>query len=132
MKYLFLEDQEGASTIIYLFLYMQLIKARMKKVLTVLMAFYVLVLVFAPCVDHDLTVDPNPRPVINTATLPIHQDQHDCCTPFCTCSCCSAPFELLKAFIISQDFFQNGTLTFFFNSRFQTRYDFTIWEPPKA
>ena len=104
----------------------------MKKVLTVLMAFYVLVLIFAPCVDHDLSVDPNPRPLICSATLPIHQDQHDCCTPFCTCSCCSAPFEVLKTFFISQDFSLSETLTFFFNSRFQTRYDFTIWEPPKA
>ncbi len=132
MKYLFLEDQEGASTIIYLFLYMQLIKAGMKKVFNLLMAFYVLVMVFAPCVDEDLSGDTNPRPVISSAALPIHQDQHDCCSPFCTCSCCSAPFEVLKTFIISQDFSQHATLTFFFNSRFQTRCDFTIWEPPKA
>jgi hypothetical protein len=105
---------------------------KMKRIFTVLMAFYVLVLVFAPCVDGDFSIDPNPRPVISSAAVPIHQDQHDCCSPFCSCSCCGVSFEVLKSFFISRDFSLYGSLTFFFDSRFQSRSDFTIWEPPKA
>jgi hypothetical protein len=104
----------------------------LKRVFTVLLAFYVMVLVFAPCVDEDFSVSGKSEAVVSTESMPVHQDQHDCCSPFCTCSCCSVPFEMMKAFVITNDFPQYGSLTFFFKYQFQTRIDFTIWEPPKA
>ncbi|MCX6248712.1 MAG: hypothetical protein NTW10_13390 [Bacteroidetes bacterium] len=104
----------------------------MKRVFPLLMAFYVMVLVFAPCVDDDFSFCSNSPTEISSSTTPSHQDQHDCCSPFCTCSCCSIPFEMMKPFIISQNFTQHQTLPFFFDPNFLSRNDFSIWEPPKA
>lgn len=104
----------------------------MKRIITLLLAFYVLVLVFAPCVDDDFSFEPSSKPVIAGATIPVHQDQHDCCSPFCTCSCCSAPCEVLNTSFIPRIPFSHGTLAFFFYFQYRTRYDFSIWEPPKA
>ncbi len=117
---------------LFLFLHIQLTRERMKKVFHILIAFYLQVLIFAPCADVDISVYASTSPLVSSATIPIHQSHHDCCSPFCTCSCCSAPFEVLITCFVSQDHFLNGTLTFFSDSRFRTRYDFTIWEPPKA
>jgi hypothetical protein len=114
-------------------IFADIIEQRMlKKVFSILMALCIMVLVFAPCVDQELYSCSRSGSVISSETIPVHQDQHDSCSPFCTCSCCSAPFELMKAFVISTDFPHYESLTFFFTYPFQSRTDFTIWEPPKA
>jgi hypothetical protein len=104
----------------------------MRKVIAILLTCYILLLVVAPCVDKDICVGGNDHPSLIPSGLPFHQDQLDCCTPFCSCSCCGIPIEVMKAFIISRDYSVLTTLTFLYNPRLHSHCDFSIWEPPKA
>jgi len=102
------------------------------RIISFSMAFYVLMLVFAPCVDQDIAVAGNSQTSVSKGMQPIHEDQHDCCSPFCTCSCCSVPATLMKAFLVSQDYTRPETIVFFIGSDAVSDFFSEVWQPPKA
>ncbi|MCX6243197.1 MAG: hypothetical protein NTU98_00700 [Bacteroidetes bacterium] len=104
----------------------------MRKILSLIMAFYVLTLVVMPCVDDDHCTDLNSRAEITTGNLPIHQDQQDCCSPLCTCNCCGIPFQLMEPYVMVQNYKLPQTITYFYSPSFPSGFTYSIWEPPKA
>jgi hypothetical protein len=104
----------------------------MKKILAVLMAFYMLVLFFTPCVDEDPGMNYSPGTEITRNNLPAHQDCQDCCSPFCTCKCCGIPFTLMEVSVVFTDHKYPQVMDYFYPTLFLSRYSSSIWEPPKA
>jgi hypothetical protein len=104
----------------------------MKKFISVFLSVYIITLIFSPCQDKEITSVSGMHEMINLGQTGNHDDHHDCCSPLCTCSCCSLPFETAKTFIVTQDFTQSTTLIFFIDPKIESHYLFTIWEPPKA
>jgi hypothetical protein len=104
------------------------------KAIVFFMAIYILVLSAVPCNDmHNKCNSKNVKSVL-TQNHNHQQDKDDSCTPFCTCSCCSAsvvalnftPFRIKKpaVFSITQKIIIR-------NFSFVSNYFGTIWQPPK-
>lgn len=104
------------------------------KVFAFFMAIYILVLSAVPCSDVHNDCDDNSNKTELTKNHDHHQDQDDNCTPFCTCTCCSAS-------VIALDFvpFQIKNPTVFHisekvtirNFSFISNFFGSIWQPPK-
>ena len=104
----------------------------MKKVLSYLLIFYILTLTLMPCPDQEVHPWMGMHEMISQEQSGNDNDHEDCCSPLCTCSCCSLSFEPEKVFIVTQSFSLPETLNFFFNPQIESHYLFSIWEPPKA
>ena len=105
----------------------------MKKILSYLLIVYILTLTLMPCLDKEVHSGAGIHEMINPGQPANDDDDHkDCCSPLCTCSCCSLSIETAKIFLVTLDFQQQKTLVFFYNPQIVSHYLFSIWEPPKA
>ena len=104
------------------------------KVFALFMAIYILVLSAVPCSDvHNDFNDKNTKTEL-TQTHDHQQDKDDNCTPFCTCTCCSAsviavdftPFQIKKP----AEFSITKKITIR-NFSFISNFFGSIWQPPK-
>ena len=104
------------------------------KVLTFILAIYILVLSAMPCGDmHNVCNASNAKTELSQ-NHDHQQDKDDYCSPFCTCSCCSAsivaldfkPFQLKKP----AEFSITQKLTIR-NFSFVSNFYGNIWQPPK-
>lgn len=104
------------------------------KVFALFMAFYILVLSAVPCNDvHNDCNDSNTKTEL-TQNHDHHQDQDDNCTPFCTCTCCSAsvialdfvPFQIKNPTV-----FRISEKVSLRNFSFISNFFGSIWQPPK-
>lgn len=98
------------------------------------MALYILVLSVVPCSDVHNNCNDKKATTELTQNHDHQQDKDDNCSPFCTCTCCSAnvialdfkPFQIKNPtqFSFSQ---KVATRNFSFISNFYGN----IWQPPK-
>jgi hypothetical protein len=94
----------------------------MKKGFSYFLIVYLLTLTLMPCPDQVVQEGTVMHGMINQGQHGNDNDHADCCSPLCTCSCCSLSFETAKIFIVSQAF----------PLPIESNYHFSIWEPPKA
>ena len=106
-------------------------KPAMTRLFTMLLAFYVLVLTLAPCVDYELNCCETQHIMASQADAGGNASHHDACSPFCTCSCCNLAMEVAMPYFLSTQSPQPQQFIFSFTPRFISFYSFTIWEPPK-
>jgi hypothetical protein len=104
----------------------------MKKFLSYFLIVYLLSLTLLPCNDREVHSGAGMHEMIDTGQAGNNDSHQDCCSPLCTCSCCSLPFETAKVFIVAHSFSPPRTFVFFFNPQIESHYFFSIWEPPKA
>src|ERR1035437_8236294 len=70
------------------------------KIVAVFLSFYILVLTAIPC--FDVIEHASAQGVELSANTAInHQNDTDCCTPFCNCQCCQASFTVTKCITLS-------------------------------
>ncbi|MCK9203811.1 MAG: hypothetical protein M0P58_05155 [Bacteroidales bacterium] len=104
----------------------------MNRILAILLALYILVLTFIPCVDETLHCCEITHLALTTTTNDTHSDQHDTCSPFCTCSCCSLAMEITLPMVM---IFVNSDplrLEVWDIIPLHSSLISSIWEPPKA
>jgi hypothetical protein len=102
----------------------------MKKIVALILAFYVLALLTIPCID--VLKDNQLHKTELACSSSDHQNDHaNHCSPFCTCDCCVSP-------IINNSFFQFSDvltvvqkLTTVYNVSFVSSIFASIWQPPK-
>ena len=106
--------------------------ARMKKVFAFTFFIYIIALTLTPCPDYGNHAENAMHDLAGTEQAGDSGHHEDCCSPFCTCSCCGVLFEAEKISLLTRDSSPPKTLIFFFDPQFESNYLFTIWDPPKA
>jgi len=101
------------------------------RLVTFLLAAYVLVLTLAPCVDNSTASCSKQQVIAGQAATDGHTDHHDACSPFCTCSCCNVAMEVAFPYFITVENLRAQKLIFTFTPHFISCFSHTIWEPPK-
>jgi hypothetical protein len=104
----------------------------MKNIFSYFLIVYLLMLTLMPCPDKVVHAGTGKHEMVQQGQPGNNDDHHDCCSPLCTCSCCSLPFETAKTFIVTQSFSFSEKLVCFYNPEIESHYFFSIWEPPKA
>ncbi|MEI7664004.1 MAG: DUF6660 family protein [Bacteroidota bacterium] len=102
------------------------------KIFTLLLAWYVLSLSMAPCVDTSLDFRVPQHVCAGHPSNDAGADHHDSCSPFCTCSCCNLAMEVEPSCMVTIASCQPQKRTFSFTPRFISCFTYVIWEPPKA
>jgi hypothetical protein len=100
------------------------------KLFASILSLYILFLTTIPCVDAqaDNALQKNE---ISQNTSDNQQNDADCCSPFCSCDCCTSPV-LYQDFIIYLNYstipqkFKIDYLSSYVSSLFTS-----IWQPPK-
>jgi hypothetical protein len=111
---------------------MKLFISLMKKILSYFLIIYLLTLTLMPCMDKEVHSGTGIHEMINLGHQENNNDHQDCCSPLCTCSCCSLPFEIAKTFINLQAYSVPQPIIFIYHPQIESHYHFSIWEPPKA
>jgi hypothetical protein len=101
------------------------------RLITFLLACYVLALTLAPCVDNTLNCCETQHLLSGDTSTGSHADQHDCCSPFCTCSCCNLAMEVTLPFFMNIETPLPQKMIFSYNLRVISLFSFSIWQPPK-
>jgi hypothetical protein len=83
-----------------------------------------------PCGDEDEHFCSNKTICLNTAH-PQHSTVHDCCSPFCSCSCCGNIIAFSKLIIDIKSYSIPHPITFEFSKELNTISASSIWRPPK-
>ena len=104
----------------------------MNRMISLLLSFYIVLLTLAPCVDNDNDAVQPGHVTISTTHSPSDEIQHDGCSPFCSCTCCSISSEILANYMELKDHSLPRFIPFNFTYTFLSSYRFSIWEPPKA
>ena len=102
------------------------------KIFAFIMAFMVLALSVMPCMDRSDTINGSTKTAFSKSDTQKEHSDSDDCSPFCTCSCCSASvFHQVLAFSHSQKpVFQIKKYPIYTPS-FCSEISFSIWQPPK-
>jgi hypothetical protein len=103
------------------------------KLLTALLAFYLLLLPIVPCSDID-EGNRQEQPVVSAAASHSdHQDNDEGCNPFCNCSCCGQIFTpvFLAGKTIPVKPITKKRRYFYRATAFLPGYSGAIWQPPK-
>jgi hypothetical protein len=98
-----------------------------------IIGLYMLYLSCLPCGDNREFSTKSEEKVSAAANKKEHQHGRDTCTPFCTCSCCSASGfdvsfskpQVQKIFPLVEKEFST------YNVCFTSQVYFAIWQPPK-
>jgi hypothetical protein len=105
------------------------------KFLTIIFAFYVLILPCIPCADKDECNDSTKTEITNaTNDHKDHQHENKNCNPFCSCACCGhiffPNFRLEKITVTKH--LENLKQQFFYtNISLSSNFFGNIWQPPK-
>ena len=100
------------------------------KIISGLLALYMLALVFMPCKD---TCDSQQHHTITTvqSAQEHHEAENDICSPFCTCNCCASFVVIVNVATIST-FFQSAVKDFpDYETPFYPTLPADHWQPPK-
>ena len=104
------------------------------KFLTLLFAFYILLLPCIPCTDKEECTDVSKTQSIQSSGHQQHQHENEACTPFCTCACCGqtivSSFNNNKPSIAKLLAQQKGQ-THYNNISTPAHFLGNIWQPPK-
>jgi hypothetical protein len=85
----------------------------------------------APCVDDVLNGCETQHISASQAATGSHADHHDCCSPFCACSCCSLAMEVALSFFVSTNAPPPQKVIFSFDPSFISSFSYSFWQPPK-
>lgn len=106
------------------------------KLITAIMACYLIVLSVLPCScrdRHDSAFNSKTEVSIS-ANNNYHQDnpyKSDACTPFCSCSCCPASAFFQPATVFSVIKMENKISHLLPDLAFVSHEDKSIWQPPQ-
>ncbi len=106
----------------------------MRRYLALFLTLYIMALTVQPCVDRDLKC-PDMRLQQVHAACPADEsaaDQHDGCSPFCTCSCCSISMAVSAPTLLPPVTTLPKVITFAYISTPESLYIPPVWEPPRA
>ena len=103
----------------------------LKRIFTFLFAIYMVALTLAPCGDRDFP-QPDSRVVTCQNDQTAQHSHEDCCSPFCTCNCCSLPVMMVRQFTIVMVPTRPEELKTPPVIQRETGYSVVIWEPPKT
>jgi hypothetical protein len=104
----------------------------MIKMLSFFMAVYIVALTLMPCMDHHDHQDSGIRAATSVSLTGHDQDHQDCCSPFCTCSCCHLPFQNSDMLVFGQDISLPEIFNFVYDPVIKSAHYYSIWQPPKA
>jgi hypothetical protein len=104
----------------------------MRKFFSILLSLYIVVLTLVPCVDHDLGTNSYSNGNVVAGQVSQHQEDQDCCSPFCNCACCGLSIEVAKIFVMEQQISLLQSVSCTANPRVKSGYSFSIWQPPKS
>ncbi|WP_409013983.1 DUF6660 family protein [Dyadobacter sp. CY356] len=103
------------------------------KIFKLILSLYILLLSCFPCGDG---LDCNGEDELKISSSLEHKDhshETESCTPFCTCSCCSASTlarYAIAAVKIPKTVFAAVKFPAYAD-RFRPEFSFSIWQPPK-
>ena len=100
------------------------------KIVSGLLAIYMLALVFMPCKD---VCDSQHLHAITTiqSAQEHHEAENDVCSPFCTCNCC-ASYVVISGGVAITTFFPTADKDFpVYDTPFFTSITADHWHPPK-
>ena len=100
------------------------------KFFAYILSFYVVILTIMPCIDvnqeHAIQ-----KTELSTNQTDNHHNGSDCCTPFCTCTCCASSIVFqyhtidFKCYPTEREHFSE------YYSSYNTSVHVSIWQPPK-
>jgi hypothetical protein len=102
------------------------------KFFAFIMAVTVLALSLMPCMDGTCIKSFKTKAEISKTDTQHEQKDSDDCSPFCTCSCCSASFfhQPLPFYYTPKRIFQTKKYPVYTLSLYSD-VSFSIWQPPK-
>jgi len=103
------------------------------KLLTVLLAFYILLLPGIPCTDTNEGNLQAQAQCVTSSSHEDHENKEEGCNPFCNCTCCGQIFTPvffpLKTIAVKP--ITKKRRHFYAADGFLPGYYGTIWQPPK-
>jgi hypothetical protein len=102
------------------------------KIFAFIMAFTVIALSIMPCMDESEFNLAKVKTAVSKATSQSEHQESDNCSPFCSCSCCSASvtYQLIGYSYCLTSQFQGKKYSTYTSSSY-SEMSFTIWQPPK-
>ncbi|MFC4233317.1 DUF6660 family protein [Parasediminibacterium paludis] len=103
------------------------------KFLTLIFSIYLLVLSCVPCADKDeCNINMDIKTTISSTTKENPKKSDEACTPFCTCSHCSASayYQPLNSYKIPKRIFPTTKYPVY-DVSYNSQVFFSIWQPPK-
>ena len=102
---------------------------KVSKIVSGLLAIYMLALVFMPCMDM---CDSQHHAITTIQSAQEHHEaKNDICSPFCTCNCCASFVVIINVATLST-LFQSAVKDF---PDYETPFNSTLpvdhWRPPK-
>jgi len=108
---------------------------RLVKVFCILLSLLVFVLAAFPCNDSTTCAEDQKYGAIASNNFDSHShsdNEVDQCTPFCTCSCCSAPVQITSFFSLHRIQLPLMESTSIYKSIFIQGSLHSIWQPPRT
>jgi len=103
------------------------------KLLTVFLAFYIILLACKPCADGE-TLSVNQKQTASKTTGHSQDHHEDSCSPFCICSCCGVQilnFSQPVAYQFVKAFADIKTPVPSYKSALISGYFGSVWQPPQ-
>jgi hypothetical protein len=105
------------------------------KFLTILFAFYILILPCIPCEDINICKDNTKSEVTSTTTEQHESSENEKCNPFCSCACCGQilypNFQYKKEAAASKPLGNPKQQFLYINITLSSNFFGNIWQPPK-
>lgn len=102
------------------------------RAVCVFLAGYVLLMSLMPCMDVVISQGSGTTFAGASLSNPGHADHRDCCSPFCSCTCCNVAMEVTPGVAISGLGLLPQKFIFPVDLHLLSDYSFVAWEPPKA
>lgn len=103
------------------------------KLLTIILASYLIVLSLLPCSDkRNVAVSGKENRKISVL-VNYQRDHHktDNCTPFCHCSCCSTTVLFQTVAVVNAHEWKTSIQKVYFVESFVSHDEKSIWQPPQ-
>ena len=103
------------------------------KFLTLLFAFYILLLPCIPCSDKEECINDLETQITQSSSHQQHQQENEACTPFCSCACCGQTIvsNFNNKLTIAKPLVQQKGQTHYNNISIPDHFFGNIWQPPK-
>jgi hypothetical protein len=101
------------------------------KVIAIILSFFIFCLAITPCSDARTCDADASTELIGADTHDHSTDEHDACTPFCTCQCCGITFTFSEISLEFETLCEpNYPYIFDYSFNYQRDYLDRIWHPP--
>ncbi len=103
-----------------------------RRSLTLFFALYFLALTLKPCADHEVLVYGDTHAAVFMKDTSAGHNHTDCCSPLCTCNCCSLPLLMVTPFSVIMNAPRPEVVKIHPVIQPESVFSHSIWEPPKA